>query len=369
MLIIDAAQVIHNLHWQETIDSLELFFAKSFTIPPRQHYTIPLKDESDATMLLMPAWISGEYSGVKLINIYPENPRRGLPTIVGTYLLMNASTGEVIAQLDGAELTARRTVCASALASKYLSRSNSAHLLIVGSGRLARYLGFAHQAVRPLQRISIWARNRDNADEVALIYTKAGFVCEVIDDLESGCAGADIISCATMSSEPLISGKWLAPGTHIDLIGAFTPDTREADDLALLRITRDVFGGDIPVTRKHPYVPLGSSRTTALEDPLRVVAYGHAGSSSFNSNLVVLHGVLAGVEVEGDEEIWLITDARTGPGNSGGGYFDAGGRLVAIHTSSIGDSGSALGYGKPVSALPETWRQRIEDEGGTAASR
>ncbi len=237
MLIIDAAQVIHNLDWQETIDSLELFFAKSCTIPPRQHYTIPLEDESDATMLLMPAWISGEYSGVKLINVYPENPGRGLPTIVGTYLLMNASTGEVIAQLDGAELTARRTVCASALASKYLSRRGSAHLLIVGSGRLARYLGFAHQAVRSLQRISIWARNRDNADEVALIYTKAGFVCEVIDDLESGCAGADIISCATMSPEPLISGKWLAPGTHIDLIGAFTPETREADDQAVARST------------------------------------------------------------------------------------------------------------------------------------
>ncbi len=146
-------------------------------------------------------------------------------------------------------------------------------------------------------------------------------------------------------------------------------DTREPDDLALLRITRDVFGGDIPSTRRHPYVPLGSSRATALEAPLRIVAYGRAGSSSFNSNLVVLHGVLAGVEVEGDEEIWLITDARTGPGNSGGGYFDAAGRLVGVHTSSIGDRGSALGYGKPLSALPATWRQRIEDEGGTSTPR
>ena len=237
MLIIDAAQVEKHLDWQGTINTLEHFFAQACTIPKRQHYTISLKNQQDATMLLMPAWIAEKYSGVKLVNVYPDNPDKGLPTILGTYLLMDGATGEVIAQLDGAELTARRTVCASALASKYLSRSDAASLLIVGSGRLARYLGFAHGEVRALKKISIWARNRDKALEVADLYAKAGFDCSVTDDLESGCASADIISCATMSSEPLVFGKWLTPGTHIDLIGGFKPDVRESDDQAVARST------------------------------------------------------------------------------------------------------------------------------------
>ncbi len=237
MHIIDAEQIIKHLDWHETIDAVERFFAETYTIPQRQHFTIPLENEQDATLLLMPAWIAGKYSGVKLVTIYPDNATKGLPTILGTYLLMDGATGEVIAQLDGGELTARRTVCASALASKFLSRSDATHLLIVGSGRLARYLGFAHQAVRPLKRISIWARSLNKALEVVDVYTAAGFDCTVTDDLESGCAAADIISCATMSREPLIFGNWLTPGTHIDLIGGYKPDMRESDDLAVARST------------------------------------------------------------------------------------------------------------------------------------
>ena len=237
MLIIDAAQIKKHLDWHGTINSLERFFAEACTVPKRQHYTISLNNQPDATMLLMPAWIAGKYSGVKLVNVHPGNPDKGLPTIQGTYLLIDGATGEVIAQLDGAELTARRTVCASALASKYLSRSDASSLLIVGSGRLARYLGFAHGAVRALKKISIWARNRDKALEVVDLYSKAGFDCAVTDDLESDCASADIISCATMSREPLVYGKWLRPGTHIDLIGGFKPDMRESDNQVVARST------------------------------------------------------------------------------------------------------------------------------------
>ena len=237
MLIIDTDQIRKHLDWPGTINSLERFFAEACTVPRRQHYTISLDNQPDATMLLMPAWVAGKYSGVKLVSVYPGNPDKGLPTILGTYLLMDGATGEVVAQLDGAELTARRTVCASALASKYLSRTDASSLLIVGSGRLARYLGFAHGAVRSLKKLSIWARNRQKALEVADLYSRAGFDCAVTDDLESGCAGADIISSATMSGDPLISGKWLSPGTHIDLIGGFKAGMRESDDQAVARST------------------------------------------------------------------------------------------------------------------------------------
>ena len=237
MLILDADQVKKLLDWKGTIEAIETMFGQTCTIAQRHHHQIPLDNQPDATLLLMPAWIAGKYSGVKLVNVYPGNSTRGLETIQGIYLLIDGATGEMLAQLDGAELTARRTVCASALASKYLSRNDADHLLIVGSGRLARYLGFAHNAVRPLSRISIWARNRDRGIEVAEGYQAAGFASSFIDDLQTGCADADIISCATMATEPLVCGSWLNPGTHLDLVGGFKPTMREADDDAVARST------------------------------------------------------------------------------------------------------------------------------------
>ena len=237
MLILDADQVKELLDWPGTVAAIETMWAQSCTIPERHHYQIPLDNQPDATLLLMPAWIAGRYTGVKLVNVYPGNSGRGLETIQGIYLLIDGTNGEMLAQLDGGELTARRTVCASALASKYLSRKDAHHLLIVGSGRLARYLGFAHHAVRPLHKVSIWARNKDKGIDVAENYRAAGFDCNLIDDLQAGCADADIISCATMATEPLISGKWLNSGTHLDLVGGFKPTMREADDEAVARST------------------------------------------------------------------------------------------------------------------------------------
>ena len=237
MLILDADQVKKLLGWQETVEAIETMFAQTCTIPKRLHYQIPLDNQPDATLLLMPAWIAGKYTGVKLVNVYPGNSVGELETIQGIYLLMDGANGKVLAQMNGAELTARRTVCASALASKYLSRHDANHLLIVGSGRLARYLGFAHHAVRPLSKIKIWARNREKGKEVAESYRAAGFASTLIDNLQSGCTDADIISCATMATEPLISGSWLKPGTHLDLVGGFKPTMREADDEAVANST------------------------------------------------------------------------------------------------------------------------------------
>lgn len=234
---INAEQISRHLNWQETVDALEHMFAAPCTAPPRHHHTITLKDKQDATMLLMPAWISGSYSGLKLVNVYPDNSSIGLPTIHGTYLLMNGATGEPIAILDGGELTARRTVCASALAAKFLSRKNSKKLVIVGTGRLAKYIGFAHQTVRPIDTIVVWGRNREKSEELANLYHNAGFKSATADNLESACRDADIISCVTMSTEPLVFGSWLQPGTHLDLIGGFKPTMREADTDAVVRST------------------------------------------------------------------------------------------------------------------------------------
>ena len=115
MLILDADQIKGLLDWPGTIAALERMFTQPCNIPTRLHYNLTPDHQQQATLLLMPAWIDGMYSGVKMVNIYPGNSAKGLPTILGTYLLMDGTTGEVLAQLEGAELTARRTVCALSL--------------------------------------------------------------------------------------------------------------------------------------------------------------------------------------------------------------------------------------------------------------
>jgi ornithine cyclodeaminase len=148
---------------------------------------------------------------------------------------MDGATGVPLVSMDAAELTARRTSAASALAGDYLSRKNATKLLIVGSGRLAAYLGFAHGSLRSLQEIKIWARSPVKAQRIVEIYREAGYITSFAADLEEAARWADIISCATMSTQPLILGKWIQKGTHIDLIGGFKPTMRETDDEVITR--------------------------------------------------------------------------------------------------------------------------------------
>lgn len=230
MQFIDKNHIAKYLGWHETIDALQEMFAGGCVTPTRHHHTMPLPGQQDATLLLMPAWQPGIYTGLKLVNVYPDNSKKGLPTIMGTYLLMDGSTGAPVISMDAGELTARRTVAASALASRYCSREDATNLLIIGSGRLAQYLGFAHAAVRNITEIRVWARNVDKAQKLIRYYKSAGYTASVADDLEKTSAWAHIISSATMSTEPLIHGQWLENGCHIDLIGGFKPTMREIDD-------------------------------------------------------------------------------------------------------------------------------------------
>jgi len=211
-----------HLDWNKLIDALKSMFAQGCVAPVRHHHSMAIPGQQEATMLLMPAWQPGKYIGLKLVNVFPDNSSKRLPTIMGNYLLMDGSNGEVIVSMDAGELTARRTVAASALASSYLSREDAGNLLIVGSGRIAGYLGFAHGAVRPIKEIRVWARNPEKAGKIAEIYVKSGYSCDVSTDLQA-------------ESGPLIHGKWLKPGVHVDLIGGFKPEMRETDDEVLSR--------------------------------------------------------------------------------------------------------------------------------------
>lgn len=235
MLVLDEAQTRAALPWEPLIEAIAAMFAGECVMPVRHHHDMEVPGEESATLLLMPAWVPGRYAGVKMVSVFPGNAGRSLPAIFGTYILSSAGTGEVLAAIDGGELTARRTAATSALAARYLARADAAELLVCGTGRLSLNLIQAHAAVRRLTRIRVWGRNREAAEKIAEEARVLGLPAEAAADLEAATRDADVISCATLSSEPLIRGEWLKAGAHLDLVGAFKPTMRETDDESIRR--------------------------------------------------------------------------------------------------------------------------------------
>jgi alanine dehydrogenase len=232
----DAASVRAATPWPDLIASLHEFFREGCVLPPRHHHTFEVPGERPGTLLLMPAWRPGATLGVKVVNVVPGNDARGLPAVSGVYLLFSAATGRPVALIDGAELTARRTAAASALAASFLARPDARRLIVVGTGRLAPELAAAHASVRPIAEVAVWGRN---AEKAAALAARLGRDLRVAAapaaDLEAAVRRADVVSCATTSALPLVRGAWLRPGAHLDLVGGFTPAMREADDEAVRR--------------------------------------------------------------------------------------------------------------------------------------
>lgn len=242
MRTIDPATVNELLDAPSLVVALHAAFRDGAVTPVRHHHTIPMGARDDATLLLMPAWdseVPPRHIGVKTVTVHPDNPSQNpaapQPSVQGTYLLLDGQTGAPRALIDGPALTARRTAAASALASRYLSRPDSQRLVMVGTGRLAPDLITAHCAERPIEHVAVWGRNPANTDKLVQQMSGHGFPVEACGDLEAAIARADIVSCATTSRTPVFDGAWLAPGTHVDLVGGFRPDMREADDTAIGR--------------------------------------------------------------------------------------------------------------------------------------
>ncbi len=237
MRIVAAADVDRLLNFPSLIDALHTAFTGDLQAPERHHHAVGTGADRPIH-LLMPAWTGdapkpGSFLGTKIVNVFPGNAGRGLPAVLGTYLLHDGATGAPLAAIDGTRLTHWRTAGASGLASRLLAAPAARHLVMVGAGALAPFLIRAHASVRPLERISIWNRRRHGADQLAA--RLVDLPVEVVDDLEAAVAEADIVSCATLSGAPLVKGAWLRPGVHLDLVGAFTLAMREADDAALQR--------------------------------------------------------------------------------------------------------------------------------------
>ena len=231
MQIIDTATTRRHLGFAPLIAALRRMFESGCEVPVRHTHRIG----EAGTLLLMPAWRAGRRLGIKTVTIFPGNSARQLPGLHSTYLLFDAATGVPLAQLDGNEITSRRTAAASALAASFLARPDARSLLIVGTGRVAALLTEAMRAVRPVDEVTVWNHRPASAHALAAELSGAGFNAHATDDLAAAASNADIISCATLSTAPLIHGEWLRPGTHLDLIGSFTQQMREADAACFAR--------------------------------------------------------------------------------------------------------------------------------------
>lgn len=293
---IDAA-----LTFPALIDTLAEAFRGDAIVPPRAHHPIERPGE-EAILLIMPAWSAPDaehpYIGTKIVSVFFGNGTRNLPGVMGAYLLMNGRTGAPLAVMDGNRLTLWRTAAASALASRYMSNPEASKMLMVGAGGLAPFLIKAHRSVRPLTDIAVWARRPEAAEAVVAELAADGIEARAVTDLEGEARTADIISCATNATQPLIHGRWLKRDAHLDLVGAFTMQMREADADALERARVVVDsekaideGGDVAIG-----IDEGNYSAERIAGTLADLCYGRIAGRSEEGEITLFKSV--GVSLE-----------------------------------------------------------------------
>ena len=235
MTFIEAEEIETLLEPRELIEALRAAFRAGCEMPVRHHHHVRVGQGVDGTLLLMPAWREGAVMGLKCLTVYPGNPAAGLPTIMGFYALMDATTGRLLAQMDARALTMKRTAAASALAADFLARDDATRLCIVGTGTLAPYMVRAHAAVRPLERVTVCGRSAAKVQAMVAALAREPFETVAATSIEDAVGDADIVCCATTATAPIVRGAWLRPGVHLDLVGAFKPEMREADEDAVTK--------------------------------------------------------------------------------------------------------------------------------------
>lgn len=298
-LVVAASQVENILEVAPLVDALRDAFRRGATVPLRHHHTMEVPGAADATLLLMPAWQPGRYAGIKIVTVFPSNGERGLPSVMGSYVLISARDGQPLALIDGRMLTLKRTAAASALAAKYLSRPDASRLAVIGTGALAPHLIVAHASVRPIGELVVWGRDREKAERLARNFDGRRLKARAAASLEEAVGWADTISCATLSQDPLVLGRWLKPGQHVDLVGGFTPSMREADDeaIARARVYVDTYAG---ATKEAGDIvqPLANGTLDAkqIAGELAELAQGRVSGRSFHNQITLFKSVGTALE-------------------------------------------------------------------------
>jgi len=227
MRLIDRDTTRRHLPFPALIAALRAAFVAGAEVPLRHTHVVG--GAPGGSVLVMPAWRAGGRLGIKTVTIFPANGALGLPGLHSVYTLYDACTGVPLAQLDGNEITTRRTAAAAALAASMLAREDARRLLVLGSGRVAACLPEAFAAVRPIRHVAVWNHRAASAESLAAHWRANGIDAHAVGNLDAAVAAADIVSCATLSNGALVKGALLRAGTHLDLIGSFSPAMREAD--------------------------------------------------------------------------------------------------------------------------------------------
>jgi len=211
------------------ITEIKNSYKKSFKVPPRVIHEIKNKI-NPGNLFIMPAWERDEYIGVKVSTSFPSNTKINKPSIHGRYILFSSKTGFVLSVIDGAELTAIRTVASAALATSILSKKNASSMLIVGTGKLAAKIPFFYGSVRNIKIYYVWGRNFSKAKELCRNFKNNKINAIPVKNIKEVSKKVDIISCVTPSKKSLVFGSYVSKGCHIDLVGAFNISMRESDD-------------------------------------------------------------------------------------------------------------------------------------------
>ncbi len=223
---ITAKDVLGKLDWPGAIEAIKRGHGKTKPLLSDQFL-----EQENNTLLSRAAWLGGVGIGVKSVSVMPDNPEQNLPTVQGAMLVFDDLTGAPKAIIDNDVITYWKTAADSALAASFLARPDSQHVLIIGAGVVAESMVRAYQSTfDDLSKFTIVNRTHDKAKELAERLKREGYPCHASTQLEAAASQADIICCATMSTEPVLKGQWVSNGAHVDLIGAFTDSMREADD-------------------------------------------------------------------------------------------------------------------------------------------
>ncbi len=288
----DAEAVARATPMPALIAALQRAFASGeYQAPPRL-----AADMDGASLLVMPAWKGGGRIGTKIVTVDP----RTRPSIQSTYVLTDRASGRPVAAIDGAALTRRRTAAASVLAASRLARPDSATLLVIGTGALNAPIIEAYASAFALKRVLIWGRDAAKAEAVACAAREQGYPAAAIATVEAGLVEADIVSAATLATEPLIAGAALRPGMHIDLIGAFRPDMCEADveSFARARIFVDTREGALEEAGDLlQAIAAGAIAADAIEADLAALCSGaHPGRGDDREAIMLFKSVGTAIE-------------------------------------------------------------------------
>ncbi|MEM9627480.1 MAG: ornithine cyclodeaminase [Pseudomonadota bacterium] len=306
MRFFDADQVHTACAYPALVDALARFHLDDTELVDEQLLAQPAAAGGEDILFLRSAWQRGRALGTKVITGFWNNPATNdHPAVHAIYCLFDGENGRPLAVLDGTALTLRKTAADSALGARYLARNDVERMLMVGAGAMAPHLIMAHKAIRPsISHVAIWNRTREKAhaviDALKTEPMMQGVTLTLADDLADAVGQADLISSATGSKTPIIEGAWLRPGAHLDLVGAFKPDMREADDEAVRRSS--IFVNARSSTIEHIgdiAIPLATGLITEdriLADHVDLVRGHHPGRT-------------------GDDEITFFK-------NGGGGHLD-----------------------------------------------